>query len=136
MGDSHNGIPAFTLTCPAGDSPDREVAAIRARGNLPLIIDGNVLAEIERSDLFESWDPAASLPAIEIARMSRIAGERLSDVFAQNLGSADLAELVSDAAVLFLLSMRKNGVRTPDDIRPCMLFWDGESQEERLLIRA
>jgi hypothetical protein len=136
MGDGHNGAPAFTLTCPSGASPDREVAAIRARGNLPLIIDGNVLAEINRGDLFESWQTAVRLPAAEIVRMSRIAGERLSDIFAQNLSSADLPELVSNAAVLFLLSMRKNGVRTPDEIRPCTLLWDDQSQEERLLICA
>jgi hypothetical protein len=134
--DGPPGAPAFTLTCPSGDSPDREVAAIRARGNLPLIIDGNVLAEIDRCDLVESWETAARLPAAEIAKMSRIAGERLTQVFAENLGSADLAEMVTDAAVLFLLSMRKNGVRTPDEIKPCTLLWDDEAQEEHLLVRA
>jgi hypothetical protein len=136
MRDSRPVAPAFTLTCPPADSPDREVAAIRARGNLPLIIDGNLLAEISRGDLFESWETAARLPAAEIANYSRIAGERLAEVFADRADSADLVDLVTDAAVLFLLTMRRHRVRTPDEIRPCTLFWDDEAREERLLIGA
>src|SRR5262249_10295386 len=107
---------------------------IRARGNLPLIIDGSLLAEIERRDLFESWEATARLPAIEVARMSRLAGERLSEIFTENFDSADLVEVVTDAAVLFLLTMRKYGVRTPDEIKPCTLLWDEEAQKEELLV--
>jgi len=134
-GDGYSCVPAFTLTCPSGDSPDREVAAIRARGNLPLIIGNTILAEIDRNDLMESWESAAHLPAAEIADMSRMAGERLSEVLSENFDSADICEMVTDAAVLFLLSMRRHGVRTPDEIKPCTLLWDDEAHEEQLMLR-
>ncbi|WP_119390303.1 hypothetical protein [Taklimakanibacter lacteus] len=128
--------PAFTLTCPAKDSPDREVRAIRARGNLPLMIDDRLLAEIAQGDLAESWETAVHLPAAALADMSRLAGARLASVLEDNIGSADLTDVVSDAAVLFLLAMRRAGVRTPDEIVPCTLLWDEEKRQELVLKRA
>lgn len=128
--------PAFTLTCPAKDSPDREVRAIRARGNLPLMIDDRLLAEIARGDLAESWETAVHLPAADLADMSRLAGARLATVLDDNIGSADLTDVVSDAAVLFLLAMRRAGVQSPDEIEPCTLLWDDERRQELILKRA
>jgi hypothetical protein len=128
--------PAFTLTCPAQDSPDVAVRAIRARGNLPLMIDDRLLAEIARGDLVESWETAVHLPASALADMSKLAGERLTLVLEDNIGSADLADLVSDAAVLFLLAMRRAGIKTPDEIGPCTLLWDETRQQELVLKRA
>lgn len=128
--------PAFTLTCPAKDSPDREVRAIRARGNLPLMIDDRLLAEIAQGDLAESWETAVHLPAAALADMSKLAGARLASVLEDNIGSADLTDVVSDAAVLFLLAMRRAGVRTPDEIVPCTLLWDEEKRQELVLKRA
>jgi hypothetical protein len=125
--------PAFTLTCPGSDSPDRQVKAIRARGNLPLMIDDRVLAEITRGDLAESWETAVHLPAHALADMSRLAGERLATVLEENIGSADLTDVVTDAAVLFLLAMRRNGIRSLDEIAPCTLLWDEERGQELVL---
>ncbi|MFZ5677410.1 MAG: hypothetical protein ACOZAM_30985 [Pseudomonadota bacterium] len=128
--------PAFTLTCPAKDSPDHEVRAIRARGNLPLMIDDRLLAEIAKGDLAESWETAVHLPATALADMSRLAGTRLAHVLDDNISSADLTDVVSDAAVLFLLAMRRAGVKSPDDIGPCTLLWDEERRQELVLKRA
>jgi hypothetical protein len=128
--------PAFTLTCPAKDSPDLEVRAIRARGNLPLMIDDRLLAEIAQGDLVESWETAVHLSASALADMSKLAGERLASVLEDNIGSADLTDVVSDAAVLFLLAMRRAGVKTPDEIGPCTLLWDEELRQELVLKRA
>jgi hypothetical protein len=127
--------PAFTLTCPAKDSPDREVRAIQARGNLPLMIDDRLLAEITHGDLTESWETAVHLPAQALADMSKLAGERLALVLEENIGSADLIDVVSDAAVLFLLAMRRAGVKSPDEIGPCTLLWDEERRQELILKR-
>lgn len=129
-------VPAFTLTCPAKDSPDREVRAIRARGNLPLMIDDRLLAEIARGDLAESWETAVHLPPAALADMSRLAGARLATVLDDNIGSADLTDVVSDAAVLFLLAMRRAGIQSPDEIEPCTLLWDDERRQELILKRA
>ncbi len=126
---------AFTLTCPAKDSPDREVRAIRSRGNLPLMIDDRLLAEIAHGDLAERWETAVHLPAQARADMSKLAGERLALVLEENIGSACLTDVVSDAAVLFLLAMRRAGVKSPDEIGPCTLLWDEERHQELILKR-
>jgi hypothetical protein len=128
--------PAFTLTCPTRDSPDHDVRAIRARGNLPLMIDDRLLAEIAQSDLVESWETAVDLPAAVLADMSKLAGTRLASVLADNVDAADLTDVVSDAAVLFLLAMRRAGVKTPEEIGPCTLLWDQERRQELVLKRA
>lgn len=128
--------PAFTLTCPAKDSPDHDVRAILARGNLPLMIDDRLLAEIAKGDLAESWETATHLPATALADMSRLAGTRLASVLDDNIDSADLADVVSDAAVLFLLAMRRAGVQSAEDIGPCTLLWDEERHQELILKRA
>lgn len=125
--------PAFTLTCPPRESPDRQVRDIRERGNLPLMIGGQMLAEIPRGDLYDSWDAALTLSSADLAMMSRMAGARLSAVLDDNIDCADLAEIVSDACVLFLLAMRRKGVRTPDEIAPCTLLWDEEEGCETVL---
>ena len=128
--------PAFTLTCPAKDSPDHKVQAIRARGSLPLMIDDRLLAEITQGDLVESWETAVTLSPAALADMSKLAGARLASVLEDNIDAADLTDVVSDAAVLFLLAMRRAGVRTPDEIAPCTLLWDEERHQELILKRA
>ena len=128
--------PAFTLTCPAEDSPDYKVRAIRERGNLPLMIDDRLLAEIAQGDLAESWETAVSLSATALADMSKLAGARLASVLEDNIDAADLTDVVSDAAVLFLLALRRAGVRTPDEIGPCTLLWDEDRHQELILKRA
>lgn len=128
--------PAFTLTYPSKDSPDLKVRAIRARGNLPLMIDDRLLAEIAQGDLVESWETAVNLSAAALADMSKLAGARLASVLEDNIDAADLTDVVSDAAVLFLLAMRRAGVRTPDEIGPCTLLWDDERRQELILKRS
>jgi hypothetical protein len=125
--------PTFTLTCPAKDSLDLKVRAIRARGNLPLIIDDRLLAEIAQSDLVESWETAVRLSTTALADMSKLAGARLASVLEENIDAADLTDVVSDAAVLFLLALRRAGIRTPDEIGPCTLLWDEDRHQERML---
>ena len=124
------------MTCPARDSPDLKVRAIRARGNLPLMIDNRLLAEIAQGDLVESWETAINLSAAALADMSQLAGARLASVLEHNIDAADLTDVVSDAAVLFLLAMRRAGVRTTDEIGPCTLLWDEQRRQETILKRA
>ena len=68
--------------------------------------------------------------------MSRAAGKRLARIVDENLSSANLTEIVTDAAVLFLLTLRSKGVRTPGDIQPCTVLWDDEAAQEYLLLHA
>ncbi len=60
----------------------------------------------------------------------------LASVLEDNIDAADLTDVVSDAAVLFLLAMRRAGVRTLDEIGPCTLLWDDERRQELVLKRS
>src|SRR4029078_4224905 len=94
------------------------------------------LAEIAQGDLVESWETAVNLSATALADMSKLAGARLASVLENNIDAADLTDVVSDAAVLFLLAMRRAGVRTPDEIGPCTLLWDEAKHQELIVKRA
>jgi hypothetical protein len=133
---SVSGHPAITLTLPGPDNPDLQVAAIRERGNLPLFVGEHVLAEIDWKDLKEGWATAKKLPAADIAAMCQVAGTRLAKLLDDNMGAENLTDIVTDAAALFLLLLHRNGVKTPKDIKPCTLVWDGEAGQEQLLMRA
>lgn len=128
--------PALTLTFPGPDSSDLQVAAIRERGNLPLMVGEHVLAEIDQDDLKEGWAAAKRLSAADIAAMCRLAGARLTKLLEDNISAENLTDIVTDAAALFLLLLRRNGVRTPKDIKPCTLVWNDEAGQEHLLMRA
>ena len=127
-------VSAFTLACPAAG--DREVAAIRARGNLPLMIGGRVLAELDSFDLADNWNAAAKLSALEAVRLSDEAGRRLARILEDSADASDLPDIVTDAAVLFLLTLRRYGVASPAAIPPCTLVWEGASGQEHFLMRA
>ena len=60
----HDETTDFSLTCPGEDSTDARVQEIQLRGNLPLLIGNEVLAEISYDDLVESWETAVSLPVL------------------------------------------------------------------------
>lgn len=136
--EAHSQVefPVFILTCPSSDSTDERVHDIQLRGNLPLLIGSDVLAEITHADLLESWETAISLPVKDLNAMTALAGQRLSDMLEANLDAEDLIELVSDAAVLFLLAMRRFGVSEADRIPACTVKWNGQEAAESVQMLA
>lgn len=136
--EAHSQVefPVFILTCPSSDSTDERVHDIQLRGNLPLLIGSDVLAEIIHADLLESWETAISLPVKDLNAMTALAGRRLSDMLEANLDAEDLIELVSDAAVLFLLAMRRFGVSEADRIPACTVKWNGQEAAESVQMLA
>ncbi|HEY7765131.1 MAG TPA: hypothetical protein VIB38_09100 [Aestuariivirgaceae bacterium] len=129
-------INSVTVTCPDRLSKDPAIIDIRDRGNLPLIVGDQVLAEVTRHDLVESWETACALPVKELAKMCKIAGERLARAMEESIEAADLSEVVTDAAVLFLLGIRRHGIRTPDDIPACSVSYDLARGEEMVALSA
>ena len=124
------------VSCPDRLSIDPAVVDIRSRGNLPLLVGDQVLAELTQSDLMESWETAVSLSPKDLVQMSKLAGKRLARAFEENIEGANLTEVVTDAAVLFLLSIRKHGVRSPDDIPACTVSYDATRDKEAFAISA
>jgi hypothetical protein len=122
-------VNSVTVSCPGRVSDVPGIVHIRERGNLPLLVGDRVLAELTRSDLVESWETACELPLPELAQMCKIAGERLVKAM-ERIEFADLPEIVSDAAVLFLLGIKRHGIRSPEDIPACSVSYDVSRGEE------
>jgi hypothetical protein len=99
--------------------------AIAARGNLPLLIGDCVLAEVSSAQLDCEWRASEALSDAQAADYCRRAAARLSRAFDSGLGAADLTDVVANAAVLFVISLRKAGVGSPRDIVPCTVHHDG-----------
>lgn len=97
-------------------SPHREIVS---RGNLPLLIGEGFLVEIEKSDIEESWQSAAKMSDIELSRYCQRAATRLARMFDSEIASADLSEVVANAAALFVLSLSGNKEIDPAKISPC-----------------
>jgi hypothetical protein len=127
---------SVTVTCPDRLSDDPAVVDIRLRGNLPLLVGDHVLAELTQEDLVESWETTCALPARDLAAMCKLAGQRLVRALEETIEAADLTEVVTDAAVLFLLGIRRHGVRTPEDIPACSVSYDVGRGEEIVALSA
>lgn len=122
----------FTLSC----GGYRQPVKAGNDGNLPLMIGNSVLAEIAHEDLLESWEAAVSLSASELITMSEVAGKRLAQIMVDGIDSGHLNEAVSDAAVLFLLAMRRHGISDPKRIPACTVMWHGQEGRESVLLGA
>jgi hypothetical protein len=127
---------SVTVTCPDRLSGVPAIVNIRERGNLPLLVGDQVLAELTRSDLMESWETACALPGLELAQMCRLAGERLAKAMEDRIEFADLSDVVTDAAVLFLLGIKRYGIRSPEDIPACSVSYDVARGEEVVALSA
>ncbi len=122
--------PAFTLVCPGygGHAPHDA-----GTGHLAFTIGSLVIAQIGHDDLLDSWMAADTLSADELASMTRLAAGRLMDILDDGLPSADLIDAVTDAAVVFLLAMKRSGISDPKRIPACTVMWNGQEGREHVV---
>lgn len=123
---------SFTLVCPGYRGPSSHEGAARAEGKLTFTIGSQVVAEIDHSDLLESWEAAEELTPAEVIKMTKVAADHLTDILDSGLAAGDLTEAVTDAAVVFLLSMKRKGISDPKRIPACTVMWNGHEGEERV----
>lgn len=112
----------FVISCPAmavGPSPVRE---IRRRGNIPLVLQEDVVVELKRSDMVESWRSTCALGQSKASSMMKTAASRISDALADE-DSCDIALLAEDITAFFLLAVRQKGLDVKDATRFCTLSW-------------
>ena len=128
--------PAFTLSCAGYKDCRSHAGATTSHGNLSFTIGEEVVAEIDHDDLVESWQAACQLTAAEAGKMTEAAGARLADILECGLEAADLPEAVTDAAVVFLLAMKRQGIADPKRIPACTVLWNGHENRERVLLGA
>jgi hypothetical protein len=123
---------SFTLVCPGYRGVASHEGAARSEGKLTFTIGSQVVAEIGHSDLLESWEAAEELTPGEVVKMSKVAADHLSEILESGLAAGDLTEAVTDAAVVFLLAMKRNGIKDPKRIPACTVMWNGHEGEERV----
>jgi hypothetical protein len=123
--DAASSGASVSICYPRSGAGAGPVEAIAARGNVPLLIGDSVLAEVPRAQLEGEWQASAGLSDAQVADYCRRAASRLSRAFDSGIGAADLSELVANAAVLFVLSLREAGVSSPCEIGPCVVCHDG-----------
>lgn len=126
----------FTLMVPVLRASDRRIKAIYNRGNLPLYIANAALAEISHQDLLQNWQSTMALPQTKLEHLTQDAGDRLSSILADECSSDSIVEMVTDAAVLFLLAMRRHGINQTERITPCRVKWNGQSHHETVTLLA
>ena len=120
----------FTMVCPGYRG------ASAAAGKLVFTIGSGLVAELDQSDLLESWAAAGELSAEEAFDMTEIAAEHLSELLEEGLAAVDLADAVTDAAVVFLLAMRRHGISDPKRIPACTVMWNGRLAREHVVLSA
>jgi hypothetical protein len=128
--------PAFTLSCPGYRGGRGRNGGAKVPGNLSFMIGNEVIAEIGHDDLLESWRAASELTVAEAVKMTEIAGHHLADIIESGLAAADLTDAVTDAAVVFLLAMKRHGISDPKRIPACTVIWNGHDGRERVLLGA
>ena len=129
-------VPCFTLVCPGYRSPRAHNGAGRPEGNLTFTIGADVVAEIDYEDLVESWQAACELTSPEALTMTQIAAAHLTEILECGLLSGDLTEAVTEAGVVFLLAMRRNGISDPKRIPACTVMWNGQEGREHVFFGA
>ena len=117
--------PAVTVAYPSAQSEKSPYSSIVGRGNVPLLIEDCLLAEVSRDQLKREWAACKTISDADVADYCRRAAGRLSRAFESEIASADLSDIVANAAVLFLLSLRENGIVSTDQIGPCEVCYDG-----------
>lgn len=133
---SEPGASVFAVNCAGYKPASRHAGGSRVQGKLSFSIGDSVVAEIAHDELMEGWRAANTLSAVDAAQMSCAAGERLSEILQSGLESADLTEAVTDAAVFFLLAMKRQGISDPKRIPACTVMWNGQDGQERVLLGA
>jgi hypothetical protein len=106
---------SFTLVTP-GYRP--------AAGRLSFTIGPQLVAEMDDDDLAQSWQAATELTAREAAELSEAAALHLMELLEDGLPAADLSEAVADAAVVFLIAMKRHGISDPKRIPACAVMWN------------
>ena len=122
MRDEYPLADGFVISCPtmvAGPSPIRE---IRKRGNIPLVLQDDVVVEMKRSDMVESWRSTCALARGKADNLMKTAASRISDALADE-DSCDIERLAEDMAAFSLLAVRSKGLDVRDATRYCAFSW-------------
>lgn len=129
-------IPSFTLVCTGYCRGHAQAGEEHTEGNLTFTIGAEVVAEIELSDLVESWQAACELTSPEALKMTEMAATHLIELLEAGLAASDPTDAVTDAGVVLLLAMKRQGISDPKRIPACTVMWNGHEGRERVFFGA
>ena len=132
--DKNGAMPGFTLVCPGYRAASSHAGASSAEGRLAFTVGAQLVAELDHADLEDSWATTESLSAAESRELSEAAATQLMELLDHGLDAADLAEAVTDAAVVFLIAMKRLGISDPKRIPACTVKWNCRTNREDVLI--
>ena len=95
-----------------------------SQGQLAFTVGAQLVALLDETDLLESWHATDELSPGELAELGDVAALSLIDVLDGGLPAADLTDAVTDAAVVFLLAMKRHGISDPKRIPACTVMWN------------
>lgn len=93
-------------------------------GRLAFAIGANLVAEMDDDDLAHSWRAAEELSAREASELSDAAALHLMELLEEGLPAADIADAVADAALVFLIALKRHGIVDPKRIPACAVMWN------------
>ncbi len=128
MRDAFPLADGFVISCPVmavGPSPVRE---IRKRGNIPLVLQEDVVVELKRSDMVESWRSTCALARGKADTLMKTAAARISGAL-EDEDSCDIERLAEDMTAFFLLAVRQKGLDVNEAARYCALSWHERAAE-------
>jgi hypothetical protein len=120
----------FILSCPVSDAQGSPVREIRKRGNIPLVLQEDVVVELSRSDMLESWRTTCALGRKRSDDLIHKAASRIS-LALEDEDSCEIAELAQDMTAFFLLALHQKGLDVAQASRFCMMGW----REDQLSIK-
>jgi hypothetical protein len=123
----------FILSCPVSDTPGTPVREIRKRGNIPLVLQQDVLIELKRSDMLESWRTTCAMGRKRSHDLIQQAASRISMAL-EDEDTCDVAELAQDMTAFFVLALHQKGLDPAQASRFCSLAW-GQNQPEQLSVK-
>jgi hypothetical protein len=130
--DAAEAARGFTLRC-AGY---RAAGASNCGGRLSFSVGSQLVAELDESDLAESWAATLELTPAETAELAESAAQHLMELLEEGLAAADLTDAVTDAAVVFLLAMKRHGIADPRRIPACAVTLANGADEPRVILSA
>ena len=118
----------MVIICPPANAHG-PAAEIRARGNCPLEIGSQLLAEIPLREMQSNWNSTCKLSSREVTTLTRQLGHRLAEA---ELGF-ELDKKLGDAAAFFLLALRHNKLTAKDAMaNGCLVVWHAETGSEEV----
>jgi len=123
----------FVLCCPVSDGAGTPVREIRKRGNIPLVLQEDVVVELKRSDMLESWRTTCALGRKRSDSLIHEAAGRIT-LALEDEDSCDVTELAQDMTAFFLLALHQKGLDVAQASRFCMLGWQ-QNREDHLSVR-